>query len=49
MVCEGQNCLYNIFTTFMVNFCVCHYLKIFVLSVVCLYVVKPSWTKLALI
>ena len=35
MVCEGQICFYNIFTTFLVNFCVSHYLKIYVLSVVC--------------
>ena len=33
-VCEGQICLYNIFTTFVVCFCVSHYLNILVVSVV---------------
>ena len=34
IVCEGQICLYNIFTTFVVYFCVSHYLKILVISAV---------------
>ena len=34
MVCEGQICLYNIFTTFVIYFCVSHYLKIHVVLAV---------------
>jgi len=33
-VCEEQNRLYNVFTTFVVYFCVSHYLNILVVSAV---------------